>query len=75
MPRAARVAIGGLVLAFGLAGYCLLGMWIGAALLPEHWAAELAFYPVAGVAWIWPAALVIRWAHAGGQRGGLPTAS
>lgn len=66
MHRPARVAIGGLALAVGLAMYCLAGMWIGAVLLPAHWVAELAFYPLAGVAWIWPAALVIRWAHGAG---------
>ncbi len=67
MPRPLRVAAGGAVLVLGLAVYCLLGMWVGAVLVPAHWAAELLFYPVAGVLWIWPAAALVRWAHASGR--------
>ena len=70
MSRPVRVALGGAILALGLAVYCAAAMWIGAELVPSHWAAELAFYPVAGLLWIWPAALVIRWAHGASHRAG-----
>jgi len=29
--------------------------------LLDHWLAQLAFYAVAGVAWVWPAARLVNW--------------
>jgi hypothetical protein len=36
-------------------------MRVGATWVPEHWLAQLAFYLVAGLAWLWPAARLVRW--------------
>ena len=36
-------------------------MRVGATLVPDHWLAELAYYAVAGLAWLWPAAKLVRW--------------
>ncbi|KZD05998.1 DUF2842 domain-containing protein [Oceanibaculum pacificum] len=46
----------------GLIVYSLLAMVIGTYFLPRHWAAELAFYLIAGIAWVWPSAKLISWA-------------
>ena len=46
----------------GLILYALLAMVVGVYFLPRHWAAELAFYLIAGIAWVWPSAQLITWA-------------
>lgn len=60
MPRW-RHAIGILVLVAGLVVYALAAMLAGAALTAAHWLVELAFYVVAGLAWLWPARFLLRW--------------
>ncbi|MBX6324182.1 MAG: DUF2842 domain-containing protein [Rhodospirillaceae bacterium] len=56
-----RGVVCGLAIVAGLAVYGVLvatvSLWV-----PRHWAAELAFYLVAGLSWIWPAARLIAWA-------------
>lgn len=56
-----RTALGLLVLLVGLAVYSLAAMAIGASLVPRHWLAELAYYLVAGLAWVWPAGQLVAW--------------
>lgn len=56
-----RILIGTLLLVAGLGGYALAVTAAAARLLPEQWAVEAAFYALAGVAWIAPAALLLRW--------------
>jgi hypothetical protein len=50
-----------LSLVVGLFLYALAAMWIGAVLVPAHWAAHAAFYAITGIAWIWPAARLTKW--------------
>jgi hypothetical protein len=52
----------GLAIAGGLALYAVVVVSI-AQVLPDHWAVDLAFYAVAGIAWVLPAARMIAWAR------------
>lgn len=57
-----RKLIGTLVLLVFLAGYALAVVGIGAGrITTASPLAELAFFVVAGLAWVVPAALLIRW--------------
>lgn len=44
-----------------LAVYCIICVFIAVQFLPDSKLAELIFYPVAGVIWIFPAMKIIRW--------------
>ncbi len=56
-----RILFGTLALVFGLTLYGLAIMSLGVRVLPNHWAAEIPFYVVTGLVWIWPAAKLVRW--------------
>jgi hypothetical protein len=57
-----RKLVGVIVLLVWLFVYVLLAVGIAARLLPgAHWAVELLFYAVAGVAWVLPARGLISW--------------
>ncbi|WP_339635839.1 DUF2842 domain-containing protein [uncultured Sneathiella sp.] len=56
-----RKIIGLLVLITLLALYCGICVFIAVQFLPDSKLAELIFYPVAGVIWIFPAMKIIRW--------------
>jgi hypothetical protein len=56
-----RILFGSLLLLAGLALYAFLVATIARRYLPDHWAAEIPFYAVTGIVWIWPAALLTRW--------------
>lgn len=56
-----RILFGTLGLVFGLACYALLVMALAVRVLPDYWAAELIFYTVTGIIWIYPAARLTRW--------------
>lgn len=49
----------------GILGFLL---YIGAVValadhvLPRHWAVQLLYFTVAGVAWVWPASRLMYWA-------------
>lgn len=45
----------------GLLAYIAAAVTIANSLLPEHWLAELLFYPAAGILWIFPAIWLIGW--------------
>jgi uncharacterized membrane protein len=59
-----RILLGTAALVLGLALYALAVMLVAVKLVPEHWAVEAAFYLVAGIAWIVPAARLTRWMQA-----------
>jgi Protein of unknown function (DUF2842) len=56
-----RILFGTLGLIFGLGLYTLLVMRLAIAVLPDHWAAQLPFYLIAGTLWLFPAARITRW--------------
>lgn len=56
-----RILLGTVILVVGLAAYALAVIWVAARLLPERWPIEAAFYALAGIAWIFPAARLTRW--------------
>jgi len=56
-----RILVGTLLLVLGLCVYALAVMAAAARLLPDQWAVEAVFYAVTGVAWIPPAARLVRW--------------
>jgi len=62
MNARTRKAIGCFVLLAYLMIYAGLAAWLGAALLPilPNWA-ELAFYAVAGIVWIFPLKPLFSW--------------
>jgi hypothetical protein len=60
-----RSALGFLAIIVFLAVYIWLATLLG-DLLPDHWAADLAFYALAGFAWVPFAGRLLRWGA--GQR-------
>jgi uncharacterized protein DUF2842 len=56
-----RIFFGTLVLIVGLGLYALLVVAAATRLLPDHWALEMVFYALAGVAWVFPAARLTGW--------------
>jgi hypothetical protein len=61
MPTArSSLAFAGLI-AF-LIVYSILAVTLG-DYLPDHWAADLAFYAVAGIAWVPVAASLLKWGY------------
>ena len=62
LPFRWRSTVAVLLILLGLVIYSLLAMVVGTYFLPDHWAAELGFYLVAGIAWVWPSARLIGWA-------------
>ena len=44
--------------------YCALCVYIAVQFLPDNKLAEVVFYPVAGVIWIFPAAKIGKWMQA-----------
>lgn len=56
-----RNTIGIAVLVTGLTLYALIVMALGASLLPDNALAQLVFYAVSGLAWLWPARALLRW--------------
>jgi len=56
-----RILAGTILLVVFLAVYAALVAVVGTRLLPDRTGILLAFYAAAGIAWIWPAALLTRW--------------
>lgn len=56
-----------LLIAVALTIYILIVISIGTAILPDHWVAQLAFYGVTGIAWIFPLMRIIEFFHKRGQ--------
>ena len=54
-----------IALAVGTAGfiaYIAVVVALGDHVIPLHWAVELVYYVVAGLAWVWPASRLMHWA-------------
>lgn len=56
-----RVLAASVALILGLALYAALAVTV-ADWLPAHQAVQGVFIAIAGLVWVWPAALLIRWA-------------
>jgi len=56
-----RILFGTALLIGGLGIYALAVMLVAVRFLPSHWAAEIPFYLVTGIVWIFPAARLTRW--------------
>ena len=70
MSASARNLVAVLGLVVGLAVYALVVARVAGLVLPPYnWLAHLAYYAVFGVAWIWPAARLIRWSARGDGAG------
>jgi len=64
MSTRIRKLMGTILLLVLVAVYALVAVVVAGAVLPEaSKATELAFYAVAGLAWVLPAGLLIRWMH------------
>lgn len=59
-----RSTIGFLAILVFLGAYVALAVTLG-DMLPDHWAIELVFYLVAGIAWVPPAGRLLRWGAGG----------
>jgi hypothetical protein len=64
MPGRVRKFIGMIVMLAFLAAYATVAMVIGVR-LPDHWAAHLAFYAIAGTFWSLPLFPLIAWMQRG----------
>lgn len=53
-----RVAVY-MMIALALVIYIMIVISIGTAILPDHWAAQLVFYGVTGIVWIFPLMRII----------------
>ncbi len=53
-----RVAVYCLI-ALALVIYIMIVITVGSAVLPDHWAAQLLFYGVTGIIWIFPLMKII----------------
>jgi hypothetical protein len=47
---------------FGFLLYVLLVMWLADWVLLWHWAAQIPFFAIAGIAWVWPITRLMYWA-------------
>lgn len=61
MPIRLRKLVGGAILVIGIALYALAAMRLAVAIVPRHWAAELLYAMVAGVAWVFPCRRLLYW--------------
>ena len=62
MSESTRKLIGMIILVSFVGVYALLVMALGASqLMTLGWAVQLAFYAGAGLLWVPPAAVIIRW--------------
>jgi Protein of unknown function (DUF2842) len=64
MSTRMRKLVGTILLLALVAVYVLVAIVVAGAVLPEaNKAIELAFYAIAGLAWVLPAGLLVRWMH------------
>ncbi len=64
MSTRMRKLVGTILLLALVAVYVLVAVVVAGAVLPEaNKVVELAFYAVAGLAWVLPAGLLVRWMH------------
>jgi hypothetical protein len=58
MTRGSLAALAGLI---GFVAYVAVVVALADHVIPLHWTVALAYYLVAGLAWTWPAARLMRW--------------
>jgi hypothetical protein len=64
MSTRMRKLVGTILLLALVAVYVLVAIVVAGAVLPEaNKVVELAFYTIAGLAWVLPAGLLVRWMH------------
>lgn len=61
LPIGVRKLLGTAIILVGLSAYTLVAVWLAVDVLPDHWAVQLVFYPIAGVAWAFPAKPLLNW--------------
>jgi len=61
LPIGIRKLLGTIIILVGLVAYALGAIWLAIEVLPDHWAVQLVFYPIAGIAWAFPAKPLIDW--------------
>jgi membrane protein implicated in regulation of membrane protease activity len=59
-----RKILGSTALVVWLIGYVLTAAVVGDRVLDEHWAVQMLFFPIAGLAWVIPLRPLLRWMHA-----------
>jgi hypothetical protein len=62
MSRATIALLSGL---FGFLAYVAVVVALADHVLPHHWLVQLAYFTVAGVAWVWPARALMFWGAGG----------
>lgn len=67
MSGRTRKLLGMLTLILGLFAYIALIVTVATTWLPDHWALQLAFYAVAGVAWAVPMKPFMAWMNQGDE--------
>ena len=61
LPIGVRKLLGTVIILVGLTAYTLAAVWLAVDVLPDHWAVQLIFYPIAGIAWAFPTKPLIDW--------------
>ena len=59
MTRSRLATLAGLIF---VAVYFAVVLMLADALSPMQWAVQFAYFVVAGIAWVWPVLLLIKWA-------------
>ncbi len=67
MTPTPKRTFGMFVLVVGLVFYAAGVVKLSSMFLPIHWFVDLLYYVVAGVAWVFPAGLLLKWANSGEQ--------
>ena len=55
-----------------LAVYCAICVYVAVQFLPDSKWADVIFYPIVGVIWIFPAAKIVKWMQASSDVGDQP---
>ena len=61
LPRRLRMFIGGIVLLVWMTGYIAIAATIGSRLINANFWIMMAYYPIAGFAWVLPLKPLIAW--------------
>jgi membrane protein implicated in regulation of membrane protease activity len=61
LPIGIRKLLGTLIILVGLTAYAFAAIWLAIEVLPDHWAVQMIFYPIAGIAWAFPVRPLIDW--------------
>ncbi len=67
MRGMSRPAIAAVVGILGFLAYVAVAVALADHVVPLHWIVQLAYFVVAGVAWVWPARVLMFW---GAGKGG-----